>query len=150
MSQYSSEPASLTEVSAGTGSSATETDYEGLDGISTSSTDNLWGLAIDGLGNIWFANSTGNGLIEFNPFVGTSTTASGSGTGTAVSESGGFTPNQTSGGTGNLLASPQSVAVDSAGAIWVSNYDGTSVVQILGRGAPTQPLLGKQNFGKLP
>jgi hypothetical protein len=148
MSFYSTTyPASLTEIGAGT--STTQTNYDGLNGLSTTVTDNTWGVAIDGRGNVWFANETQNGVSEFAPFIGTSTTTSTStGPGTALSESGGFTPG--AGSSTNLLSSPYSVAIDAAGALWVSNYNGTSVVQVLGPAAPTEPVQADYKFGTLP
>ena len=153
MSFYStSYPASLTEVASGTGT--TQTIYNGLNGLSTTATDLTWGIAIDGAGNIWYANESLNGVSQFNPSIGTSTTKSGTAAGTPLSESGGFTPGlyTPTGGsaTGNLLASPYSIAVDAAGALWVTNYNGTSVVQILGPAAPTVAVQANQKFGVLP
>jgi hypothetical protein len=141
-------PASLTEVAAPT--ATTQTNYNGLNGLGTTATDATWGIAIDGLGNIFYANQTANGVSEFNPFIGTTTTSgANTASGTALSESGGFTPGLGS-STGNLYSAPYQIAIDATGSLWTTNLYGTSVVQVIGTAAPTTAVQAKQNFGTLP
>jgi len=143
---YKTYAASLTEVQALPATS--QTVYNGLNGLSATGTDATWGIAIDGLGNIYYANETANGISQFNPFIGTSTTTgTNTSPGTPLSESGGFTPTS---GTANLLAAPYQIAIDATGALWATNLYGTSVVQIFGPAAPTTPVQAKMNFGTLP
>lgn len=87
-------------------------------------TSSSHGISIDKLGNAWFANrSAGNGcVVEL------------SSAGIALSPAGGF-------GAG-YLANPYGLAVDSTGAVWVTNQSGDSMTKLSSSGAPLSPPTG--------
>jgi sugar lactone lactonase YvrE len=142
---YSTTPGSLTSLSASTytsGTTITQSPYEGLNGMTTTTV--VGNTIVDGMGNIWWPDETSNGVHQFNPTIGTSvTTGTTTAPGTPLSESGGFTAS-------GLLTTPNSIAVDEAGALWVSNLKGSSVIQILGTAAPTEPVQADLKYGVYP
>jgi hypothetical protein len=106
-----------------------------------------FGSAVDGNGNIWVTN-------RYNPNLGGNSAAPGSSTlieltsaGVAVSPSTNYTY-------GGLLDDPLNLAIDPSGDIWVTNYGGSKVVEILGAAGPVvTPLSASANngtLGKLP
>lgn len=108
---------------------------------------------VDGGGVVWVADYGSHGVHEFN----TATKA-------FLSEPGGYQPcyaaTTTCGAAGStfVLGQARTLAVDSAGAVWVpsSNASTTSpapagsVLQIIGPGTPTWPLLSRGTPGTRP
>jgi len=102
-----------------------------------------FGAAVDGNGNIWVTN-------RFNPSLGGNAAAPGANTiveltsaGVAVSPSTNYTY-------GGILDDPLNIAIDPSGDIWVTNYGGSKLVEIIGGAAPVvTPLSNAANSGKL-
>ncbi|WP_158787331.1 hypothetical protein [Granulicella sp. L46] len=102
-----------------------------------------FGAAVDGNGNIWVTN-------RFNGSLGGSAAAPGANTiieltraGVAVSPSTNYTY-------GGILNDPLNLAIDPSGNIWVTNYGGSKVVEIIGAAAPVvTPLSTSANNGTL-
>jgi len=87
------------------------------------------GIAVDGQGNVWVVNHLGDSITELQG-------ADGASPGAAISPAGGFA---TSAG----LVLPFALAIDASGNLWVSSFNGDSVVQFVGVAAPVKtPLLG--------
>jgi hypothetical protein len=97
------------------------------------------GVAIDGNNNVWYANETGNSVTLFQNLG--APTSTGQTIGAAISPSTGYTA-------GGTLCSPQKVAIDPSGDVWVTNVgtnctatSGTavtySVTELIGVAAPT-------------
>jgi hypothetical protein len=87
-------------------------------------------VAIDGNGNVWVANSGNDSLSEFN--------ASGSPLSPAPP------PTDLGGFTGGGLHQPQSLAIDGAGDVWVTDIWG--VTEIIGSATPVvTPLVEQLN-----
>jgi hypothetical protein len=84
-----------------------------------------FGSAVDGLGNVWIANRGNNSIVEFN-----------NSNATAISP----TTNYTLGsGTPNdpyVLSDSLNLAVDPSGDIWITNYGGGKIVELIGPAAP--------------
>ena len=79
-------------------------------------------IAIDGSGNVWVSNyllGDGNSVTELNS------------SGSPLSAAGGFT--------GGGLSAPLGVAIDSAGNVWVPNFNGNSVTELNPAGVPLSP-----------
>lgn len=102
-----------------------------------------FGAAVDGNGNIWVTN-------RYNPNLGGSSAAPGASTiieltsaGTAISPSTNYTY-------GGVLNDPLNIAIDPSGDLWVTNYGGSELVEILGGAAPVvTPLSAAANAGEL-
>jgi hypothetical protein len=102
-----------------------------------------FGAAVDGNGNIWVTN-------RYNASLGGSAAGAGANTlieltsaGVAVSPSTNYTY-------GGLLDDPLNLAIDPSGNIWVTNYGGSKIVEILGAAAPVvTPLSTSANNGTL-
>jgi len=73
---------------------------------------NSWGLVVDGAGNLWMIESLCNCVGEFSH------------SGTALSPSSGFT--------GGGMISPQDLAVDGAGNVWVEGFSGVTEISSTG------------------
>jgi streptogramin lyase len=86
-------------------------------------------IAVDGSGNAWVASERGPSIAEF---AGASSTSHG----TLLSPSGGW-------GSDAKLLEPYSLAIDTAGNIWVSNYGNNTLTEFIGMAVPVKtPLLG--------
>ncbi len=81
-----------------------------------------YGIAIDGGGNVWIANIA--------PYPGVISEFSNNGT--AITGTGGYTDGRGGGG----LAEPNSIAVDGAGNVWVSDDGNTNITEFVGAGVP--------------
>jgi streptogramin lyase len=87
------------------------------------------GIAIDGAGKVWVANWVGNSLSELQG-------ANDSNPGQPVSPASGL-------GTDAGLHHPYSIALDSSGNIWISNFASNTITQFLGAATPVRtPLVG--------
>jgi hypothetical protein len=121
-----------------------------------------FGSAVDGNGNVWITNRSGNygsnsGVAGTNTILtingsgaitgGTSGTQVGAGTvgtiNTAISPPTNYVPTALYPGTGGgaptlmkLLNDSLNVAVDPSGNVWITNYLGNAVVQLVGAAAP--------------
>jgi hypothetical protein len=105
-----------------------------------------FGSAVDGNGNVWFVNRCGNygacgstagenSLIELN---GTGTTTPGT-VNTAISPSTNYIPETDYNGTlTTILDGSLNLAIDPSGNIWITNYTGGSVAEIVGAAAPVE------------
>lgn len=89
-----------------------------------------WALAIDTSGNVWVTDELGNSLSELN------SSSYGTGNGQGNSESNSWNTNSpiTSGGLAN--GSPDGIAVDGSGNIWVSNKGNNSLSEFNSSGSP--------------
>jgi streptogramin lyase len=79
---------------------------------------------VDGLGNIWVTNRTGNSIAELTN------------AGVAISPIKNYEP--ISFALNNSLNDPLNVAIDGSGDVWISNYGGQAVVEMIGAAAPVQ------------
>lgn len=99
-----------------------------------------FGVAIDGAGNAWVANRANGGgassLVEY------------ANAGTAVSPA---TTNYTLGG---LISHPLNLAVDPSGVLWITSFDSSLVLEMLGTAVPTTTPLsyasGQNKLGVRP
>jgi streptogramin lyase len=92
-----------------------------------------WGSAIDGKGRIFVTNRTGNNVTEFG------------GGSTAVSST-----NLQGGGNATVMSDPLSDAFDPSGNLWIANYNGSIIVELVGIGYPTTtPLSSAAYVNKL-
>jgi hypothetical protein len=102
-----------------------------------------FGAAIDGNGNVWVSNrgalsptynagtAGNNSIVELNSL------------GVALSPSTNYT-------LGGILNDPLNMAVDLAGNIWITNYGGDQIVELVGTGAPVvTPFSVASTGGKL-
>jgi hypothetical protein len=81
------------------------------------------GIAIDGAGSVWVSSST-----TYNGCVSHFTGGAGSSAGTALSPSTGYL--------GGNINVPESIALDSSGDVWVPNFNGASVTELIGASTP--------------
>jgi hypothetical protein len=107
-----------------------------------------FGAAVDGNGNIWVTN-------RFNPGLGGNSAAPGNSTliklngstGAAISPSTNYTY-------GGILNDPLNLAIDPSGDIWVTNFGGSELVEVIGAAAPVVTPLSAAatagTLGKLP
>jgi len=80
------------------------------------------GESIDGLGNVWVANGTaysGGSIYSVSEFTNA---------GVAITGTGGYQAGQ--------LNYPRFVGMDISGDVWFSNFNGASVEELIGAGAP--------------
>jgi hypothetical protein len=100
-------------------------------------------ISVDGNNNLFVANGSGSAaasaVIEYSPALGG-----------FVSPSTGFIPSST-----GTLYEPSYVSIDRSGAVWsLSSGNGTThpanLLQILGVGAPTDPVLADGKYGVKP
>jgi hypothetical protein len=109
-----------------------------------------FGVTVDGVGKVWVANrSTGNsayaGILEYD------STALATGTGsTVVSPSGNLQLAQN----GVRMPQPLNLEVDPSGVLWITSYDGSSLIELLGPAAPAytprSTASGKNKIGTRP
>lgn len=127
--------------SSGSGGSVTKVTTGGAVSNTTGGTlDGPYGVAVDGLGNVWVTNrdesGTASSVVEFNG----STSA-------AISP----TTNYTLGG---QVSHPYNLAVDGSGVVWMTSYDSSMVVEMLGQAAPVVTPLsyaaGQNKLGSRP
>jgi hypothetical protein len=100
-------------------------------------------VSIDGNNNLFVANGSGSAaasaVIEYSPALGN-----------FISPATGFIPSST-----GTLYEPSYVSIDRSGAVWtLSSGNGTThpanLLQILGLGAPTDPVLADGKYGVKP
>ncbi len=141
-------------------SGGTSTAY-GHPASGTYQNDNLGGLndpgwsAIDGSGNIFIVNDNGthSSVSEFNN-TGTPLSCPNATT-TCPTQGGGqygFQPGNVSSITGAGLNGLHTgyIAIDPSGDVWVANYVGNSVLEMIGVGSPVVTPLSSQKYGTMP
>jgi hypothetical protein len=87
---------------------------------------------IDGLGNVWVTNRANGGAAAGS--IAEITNA-----GVAVSPTGNYKPaifSGSSGATTYFLTDPLNAAIDGSGDIWITNYGGEEIVEMIGAAAP--------------
>ena len=111
-----------------------------LPGVATgANTVGLYYDAADGLGNLFTPNQGGNGLMFTNNVIATPTNY-------ALLPCVLLTSTAT-GCTSTVPSSPRGITLDSTGSVWL--FSGTKgFVQIIGPGAPTNPLLSLGKVGR--
>jgi hypothetical protein len=119
-----------------------------------------FGAAIDGNGNAWFANRDGNyGALTGGAGTNTLIEINGT-TQTAISPSTNYFPEAQYGTNASnttltpVLNGSLNLAIDPSGNIWITNYSGSSVAEIVGAAAPVVTPLsfaaGSGKFGQKP
>jgi hypothetical protein len=102
-----------------------------------------FGAAVDGNGNIWVTNRFNSGLGGSSAAPGNSTIVELTSAGVAISPS-------TNYNYGGILDDPLNLAIDPSGNIWVTNYGGSKIVEVIGAAAPVvTPLSTAANAGTL-
>jgi hypothetical protein len=102
-----------------------------------------YGAAVDGANNIWITNTLGGTSTLGYYGGGQGSLAELSATTGANLSSTNYQPvNQVSGAGTYLLGVPQSLAVDISGDIYVTNYNGNSIVEFIGLATPLYGPLG--------
>ena len=95
------------------------------------------GIAVDGAGNVWIANFYFRPDLKFTyltELAGASSTTPAPGQ--PLSPNPGWAPDAG-------LSGPYALAIDASGNLWVSNFYGNSVTELIGAAAPVKtPLLG--------
>jgi hypothetical protein len=92
-----------------------------------------YGAAVDGVSNVWITNQTDNTLTALNYTTGVSLTSTASVSGPNFQpQNQGF----------NLLSDPLNIAVDISGDVFVTNFAGNSVVELIGITTPVYGPLG--------
>ena len=87
------------------------------------------GIAVDGSGNVWVANYRGPSITEL-------ASATSSSPGKILSPAAGLAPDAS-------LIEAYSVAIDSSGNVWVTNFGSNTLTEVVGLAAPVKtPLLG--------
>jgi len=92
-----------------------------------------YGAAVDGVSNVWVTNRTDNTFMGLNNSTGLSLTSTATVTGPNLSP-------QNNGN--NLLSDPSSIAVDISGDVFITNYVGSTVVEVIGLTTPVYGPLG--------
>lgn len=122
---------------SGTGTSTGNKVYTGADFYQS------FGAAVDGNGNIWISNRYNYGLGGSPTAQGASTIIELNSAGTAISPAENYNY-------GGILADALNLAIDPSGVIWLTNYSGGQLVEILGGAAPVStPLSNSANKGTL-
>jgi hypothetical protein len=122
---------------SGTGTNTTTKIYTGANFYQA------FGAAVDGNGNVWVTNRFNGGLGGSSAAPGASTVIELTSAGVAVSPSTNYTY-------GGILDDPLNIAIDPSGNIWVTNYGGSKLVEILGAAAPVvTPFSASANNGTL-
>ena len=88
-----------------------------------------FGAAVDGNGNIWVTN-------RYNPGLGGNSAAPGASTLVELTAAGVAVSPSTNYNYGGILDDPLNLAIDPSGNIWVTNYGGSKLVEIIGAAAP--------------
>jgi hypothetical protein len=129
---------------SGTGTSTTSKIYTGANFYQS------FGAAVDGLGNVWVTNRANPSLGGSLSDAGNSTLIELTSSGTAISPSTNYSY-------GGLLSDPLNLAIDPSGNIWVTNFNGNKLTEIIGAAAPvTTPLaaaaagIGGASLGQRP
>jgi hypothetical protein len=130
-----------------------------LTSASTGATLNsTFGAAVDGNGNVWFANRCGNYGDCTNPSGANSIIEINGSTNTAISPSTNYVPEAQYPATATsfttILDDSLNVAIDPSGNVWITNYIGGKVVELVGAAAPVVTPLsvaaGSNKFGQKP
>jgi len=92
-----------------------------------------YGAATDGNDYVYITNRVGNSISVLNTQAGTA-----AGT-VAVSPSNGYQPQYipSGGSLTNMLSGPLNVAIGPSGTLWITNFSGNSIVELIGLAAPT-------------
>jgi hypothetical protein len=127
----------VTSYYSGTGTSSTTKIYTGANFYQS------FGAAIDGNGNVWITNRYNSGLGGSSTDAANSTIIELTSAGKAVSPS-------TNYNYGGIFNDTLNLAIDPSGDIWVTNYTGSQLVEIIGAAAPVvTPLSSAANNGDL-
>jgi hypothetical protein len=92
-----------------------------------------YGAATDGNDYVYITNRVGNSISVLNTQAGTAT-----GT-VAVSPANGYQPQYipSGGSLTNMLNGPLNVAIGPSGTLWITNFSGNSILELIGLAAPT-------------
>jgi hypothetical protein len=132
-----SDTGGVTTYYSGTGTSTAAKIYTGANFYQA------FGAAVDGNGNIWVTN-------RYNPGLGGSSAAPGNSTIIELNSAGAAISPSTNYTFGGILDDPLNLAIDPSGDIWVTNYGGSQIVEVIGAAAPVvTPLSTAANSGKL-
>jgi hypothetical protein len=102
-----------------------------------------FGAAVDGNGNIWITNRGSIAPYYNSGVAGNNTIVELNSTGVAISPSTNYT-------LGGILNDPLNLAIDLSGNIWITNYGGNQIVELVGGGAPVvTPFSVASTNGKL-
>jgi hypothetical protein len=124
-----SDTGAVTEYFSGTGANSTTQIFTGANFYQS------FGAAVDGNGNIWVTNRLNAGLGGTAGAPGSSTLIELNGTtGAAISPSTNYT-------LGGILDDCLNLAIDPSGDIWMTNFTGNQLVEVIGAAGPvTTPL----------
>ena len=86
--------------------------------------------AIDGAGQAWVANRSGSSVSAF------------SSSGVALSPATGY---QAAG-----ISNPRGIAIDPSGNVWLTDFTGNAVTELLGSATPAATPMTPANHGKRP
>ena len=89
-----------------------------------------WALAIDGSGNVWVTDESSNSLSELN------SSSFGTGSGQGNSESSSWNTNSPITSGGLAAGSPDAIAIDGSGNVWVANKSNDSLSEFNSSGSP--------------
>jgi hypothetical protein len=137
---------SLMNISSGNnGNAPTVTTEPKANGATTNTINGPFGVTVDGGGKVWVANrNLSNGgaaasILEYDSV-----------TNTPVSPSGNLTLTQN----GTRMPAPLNLETDPSGVLWITSYDGNSLIELLGPGSPTytprSTASGKNTIGIRP
>lgn len=101
-------------------------------------------LAIDGSNRVWIANRAANTISAFNN-DGTAITPT-----TGYQPSGQVAPDPTVPPTAVGLSSPHGLAIDGSGNLWVTNFTGNSLTEIIGVATPAVTPITPTTHGQRP
>jgi hypothetical protein len=98
---------------------------------------NPFGAAVDGAGNVFVTNrATSGGISSITEYLGS--------TGAAVSS-----VNFYGGGNSSVMNDALNLAIDPSGYIWVANYGGSRITELIGVAAPTYTPLSSASYYNL-